>query len=60
MEISDYLRILRKRGWIIIAVALVAAGSAYAFSKMQTPILQRHGTTQRQSGPAGLGVKQHH
>jgi capsular polysaccharide biosynthesis protein len=38
MEISDYLRILRKRGWIIIVVALVAAGSAYAFSKMQTPI----------------------
>jgi len=38
MEISDYLRILRKRGWIIIVVALVAAASAYAFSKMQTPI----------------------
>ncbi len=38
MEISDYLRILRKRGWIIIAVALVAAASAFAFSKMQTPI----------------------
>ena len=38
MEITDYLRILRKRGWIIIVVALVAAASAYAFSKMQTPI----------------------
>jgi len=38
MEISDYLRILRKRGWIIIAVALVAGLSAYGFSKMQTPI----------------------
>lgn len=38
MEISDYLRILRKRGWIIIVVALVAAASAYVFSKMQTPI----------------------
>jgi capsular polysaccharide biosynthesis protein len=38
MEISDYLRILRKRGWIIIVVALVAAASAYAFSKLQTPI----------------------
>ncbi len=38
MEITDYLKILRKRGWIIIVVALVAAASAYVFSKMQTPI----------------------
>ncbi len=38
MEINDYLRILRKRGWIIILVAVVAAGSAFGFSKMQTPI----------------------
>ena len=38
MEISDYIRILRKRGWIIVVVALVAAASAYGFSKMQTPI----------------------
>jgi capsular polysaccharide biosynthesis protein len=38
MEINDYLRILRKRGWIIIVVAVVAAASAYLFSKMQTPI----------------------
>jgi capsular polysaccharide biosynthesis protein len=38
MEISDYIRILRKRGWIIIVVALVAAASAYVFSKLQTPI----------------------
>lgn len=38
MEINDYIRILRKRGWIIVVVALVAAASAYLFSKMQTPI----------------------
>lgn len=38
MEITDYLRILRKRGWIIVMVALIAAASAYGFSKMQTPI----------------------
>lgn len=38
MEITDYLRILRKRGWIIIVVAVIAAASAFAFSKMQTPI----------------------
>jgi capsular polysaccharide biosynthesis protein len=38
MEITDYLRILRRRGWIIVAVALIAAASAYGFSKLQTPV----------------------
>jgi len=38
MEINDYLRILRKRGWIVLAVAIIAGASAFAFSKMQTPI----------------------
>ncbi len=38
MEISDYLRILRKRGWIIVLVAAVAAASALVFSIIQTPI----------------------
>lgn len=38
MEITDYIRILKKRGWIIIVVAFIAAASAYGFSKLQTPI----------------------
>jgi capsular polysaccharide biosynthesis protein len=38
MELSDYFKILRKRGWIIVAVAAIAAASAFIFSKMQTPI----------------------
>jgi capsular polysaccharide biosynthesis protein len=38
MEISDYLRILRKRGWILLVVAVIAAASAFVVSKMQTPI----------------------
>jgi capsular polysaccharide biosynthesis protein len=38
MEIKDYLRILRKRGWIVLVVAAIAAASAFGFSKMQTPI----------------------
>jgi capsular polysaccharide biosynthesis protein len=38
MEITDYLKILRKRGWIIVVVAIVAAASAFVFSKLQTPI----------------------
>ena len=38
MELTDYIRIIRQRGWIIILVAIIAAASAYGFSKMQTPI----------------------
>ncbi len=38
MELSDYFRIIRKRGWIILVVVLLSAASAFAFSKMQTPI----------------------
>lgn len=38
MDIRDYLKILRKRGWIILVVALVAAGVAVGVSKMQTPV----------------------
>lgn len=38
MELNDYLRIIRQRGWIVVVVALIAAGSAFAFSEMQTPV----------------------
>jgi capsular polysaccharide biosynthesis protein len=38
VELTDYLRIFRKRGWIVILVALVAAASAFGFSKLQTPV----------------------
>lgn len=38
MQLQDYARVLLKRGWIIILLAVLAAGSAYAFSKLQTPI----------------------
>lgn len=40
MEIADYIRVLRQRGWIILLVALLAAVAAYGFSKMQTPVYE--------------------
>jgi capsular polysaccharide biosynthesis protein len=36
MERRDYLNVLVKRGWIILLVAVIAASSAFAFSKLQT------------------------
>ncbi len=38
MELVDYLRILGKRGWIAVLVAVVAAVTAFAVSKVQTPV----------------------
>ena len=38
MELNEYLRILRKRWWIIVLVTLLTAVAAYGFSRLQTPV----------------------
>ncbi|MCA9940346.1 MAG: hypothetical protein KC418_17030 [Anaerolineales bacterium] len=38
MELGDYIRILRQRGWLILLLALLTAAAAFGFSKMQTPV----------------------
>jgi len=38
MELSDYLRIIRRRGWLIILLALLTTGVAFVFSKAQQPV----------------------
>jgi receptor protein-tyrosine kinase len=40
MEIGEYIRILRKRWWIIIAAVVLTAGSGFLFSKLQYPVYQ--------------------
>jgi capsular polysaccharide biosynthesis protein len=40
MELSEYIRIIRRRGWIVVLLAVVAAGAAYLFSKAQVPIYE--------------------
>jgi capsular polysaccharide biosynthesis protein len=40
MELFDYFRILRQRGWILVVAAVVAAVSAFGFSKLQRPIFK--------------------
>jgi receptor protein-tyrosine kinase len=37
MEFSDYVRILRKRWWIIVVAVVLTAGSAVLFSELQHP-----------------------
>ncbi len=38
MNLSDYVRIVVRRGWIVLLAIILTAGSAYVFSKLQTPI----------------------
>ncbi len=38
MKIQDYIRVLRRRGWIIILAMVVTAASAFVFGKLQTPM----------------------
>lgn len=38
MALTDYLRLLRRRGWIILLMAALTAASAFVFSRVQTPI----------------------
>jgi capsular polysaccharide biosynthesis protein len=40
MELSDYFRILRQRGWLILVLMALTAAAAFGFSKMQTPVYQ--------------------
>jgi capsular polysaccharide biosynthesis protein len=40
VEVADYLRILRQRGWLIILVAALTAGAAFGFSRMQVTIYE--------------------
>jgi capsular polysaccharide biosynthesis protein len=44
MNLSYYVRILIRRGWILVLAMVIAAGAAYGLSKAQTPV---HRATQR-------------
>ncbi len=38
MDLSYYVRLLVRRGWIIVLAVAITAGAAYALSKAQTPV----------------------
>jgi capsular polysaccharide biosynthesis protein len=40
VELSDYLRILRQRGWIVILTAVLTAAATFGFSKMQPEVYE--------------------
>jgi capsular polysaccharide biosynthesis protein len=38
VQLKEYMRIIAKRGWIILLVAIITTGSALVFSRIQTPV----------------------
>ena len=38
MELGEYVAVLRRRGWLIVLLALLTAAAAFGFSKVQTPV----------------------
>lgn len=40
MELGDYLAIIRRRGWLILLLAVLTSAAAFGFSKIQTPVYQ--------------------
>ncbi len=40
MELSDYLRIIRRRGWLILLLALLTALAAFGFSRNQPQVFE--------------------
>ncbi len=59
MQLQQYARVFLKRGWIILLLAIIAAGSAYVFSKVQQPIYKSTVTLSAvPSRPADWGQSQ--
>jgi capsular polysaccharide biosynthesis protein len=40
MELREYIRVVRRRGWIVVLLAVLTAGAAYGFSKLQVNIYE--------------------
>ncbi len=40
MPLTEYFRILVRRGWILLLMAALTAAAAFVFSKLQTPVYQ--------------------
>ncbi|MFN9109498.1 MAG: Wzz/FepE/Etk N-terminal domain-containing protein, partial [Bacteroidota bacterium] len=38
MRLSEYIRIIRRRIWVIVLAVMVTAVAAYVFSKLQEPL----------------------
>jgi capsular polysaccharide biosynthesis protein len=58
MALMDYVRILVRRGWIMILVAAIAAGSAFLLTRGQTPVYRSTQIVVLQPSRADLGLSE--
>ncbi len=56
MSITDYLRILVRRGWIMVLLALIVGGTSYLLSRQQDPVYRASQTVLIQPTRADLGL----
>ncbi len=61
MSLRDYLAVLRRRMWTVALVCLLAAGAAFGFSSLQTPVYEARarlllGSTQTTVDAGGFGT----
>jgi capsular polysaccharide biosynthesis protein len=57
LSLTEYFRILRRWGWLLVLATVLTAGAAYVFSKAQTPIYQSTVVVNLQGRP-DLGLTQ--
>jgi len=58
MDLIDYVRLLRRRGWIIVVMIVITAASAYVFSELQTPVYNAVVAVSINPARAELGLTQ--
>ena len=56
MDLQAYLDILRRRGWIIIVVAVIGAVAALGVGQVQTRIYRGHRPHRARSGTPDWGL----
>ena len=58
MPLTDYLRIILRRGWIMVLLAVVAAVAAFLFSQQMTPVYRSSQTVLMVPSRADFGLQQ--
>ncbi len=58
MNLMDYVRILVRRGWIMLLIAVIAAASAYLLTREQTPVYRSTQIVLLQPSRADLGLSE--
>lgn len=58
MNLQDFFDIARRRWWIVVLVALIAAASAFGFSRLQTPVYKSSMSLTIQPARTDFGLTQ--